>query len=76
VRRIQYPQGEEARRSTSRFLAPGASAGRWYGLESQLVEQSMSTTITHCAIHAGASDIAAIAAPPGRGSLSPFQTHN
>jgi hypothetical protein len=29
VRRIKCPQGEEARRSYSRFSAPGASADRW-----------------------------------------------
>lgn len=28
ARRIQYPQGEEARRSVGRFSAPGASADR------------------------------------------------
>src|SRR5579872_567837 len=29
VRRIQHPQGKEARRSRCRFSAPGASAARW-----------------------------------------------
>lgn len=44
VRRIQDPQGKEARRSSCRFLAPGACADREHGLISRHEEHPMTTS--------------------------------